>query len=526
MSLMRNTWRSKLAVAVFSVASLVFVTSLLAFSIAISTPTSANSRIKVDLDNGIALRILDKTGTTEISDLAISLEATPTGAFAARNLNVEVSSSNPGGYRLFMSTDYQNGAENTNALVNTEDGSYTVPTLDAEVTKADFSAGNNQYVNHWGYSTDDATYKPLPTYHTNVLVKKTDTEANAEKVPVYFGANADMSIHSGSYRNQVVFSAIANPTPTEYTLYFDAGTSDAVSGLPETMTSSEQSAQHTFTIPSTSPTRDGYAFAGYMDEDTGTLYQPGSTITITGDSSFIGSATLMATWVDSSKGLSSISTMQEMTSGVCANTVIGETATLTDTRDDNTYTVKKLKDGKCWMTQNLRLTGERTLTPSDSNVSSNWPLPAANETFPTSCVDTAYNMKSSTDATTYASYGNYYNWYAATAGTGTCAMTSGNATASICPKGWRLPTGGDNGEFQTLYNNYNSATLMMGDPAFVLSGYRYGSSTDYQGSVGNFWSSTADNSNYAYRLYLNSSYVSPARNDHMYTGLTVRCVVQ
>ena len=296
MSLMRNTWRSKLAVTLFSVASLIFVTSLLAFSIVISTPTSANSRIKVDLDNGIALRILDKTGTTEISDLAISLEATPTGAFAARNLNVEVSSSNPGGYRLFMSTDYQNGTENTNALVNTEDGSYTIPTLYADVTKADFSAGNNQYVNHWGYSLDDATYKALPTFHTNNLIKATSTEANAEKVPVYFGANANMAIHSGTYRNQVVFSALANPNPTEYTLYFDPGTTDTVTGLPETMTSTEQSAQHTFTIPSTVPARVGYAFQGYLDEATGTTYQPGSTITIQGNEQFIGSATLTAKW--------------------------------------------------------------------------------------------------------------------------------------------------------------------------------------------------------------------------------------
>ena len=98
------------------------------------------------------------------------------------------------------------------------------------------------------------------------------------------------------------------------------------------------------------------------------------------------------------------------------------------------------------MTQNLRLTGSRKLTSADSNVSSDWTLPAANSSFPTPCMDAAYSMNSGN-----ASYGYYYNWYAATAGTGTCSMSSGNATASICPKGWRLPTGGSSGGLTVRY---------------------------------------------------------------------------
>ncbi|MBR0416074.1 hypothetical protein IJI64_02860, partial [Candidatus Saccharibacteria bacterium] len=44
---------------------------------------------------------------------------------------------------------------------------------------------------------------------------------------------------------------------------------------------------------------------------------------------------------------------------------------LSDIRDGETYTVRKLADGHCWMTENLRLgdpTKEITLTPADSNV--------------------------------------------------------------------------------------------------------------------------------------------------------------
>ncbi|MBQ3306069.1 hypothetical protein IJH02_01370, partial [Candidatus Saccharibacteria bacterium] len=80
-----------------------------------------------------------------------------------------------------------------------------------------------------------------------------------------------------------------------------------------------------------------------------------------------------------------------------------------DVRDTNSYTVRKLADGNCWMTENLRLTGSKTLTSSDSNVSSDFSLPAANTSFTTSCSNTAYNMSSGN-----TTYGNYYNWYAAT----------------------------------------------------------------------------------------------------------------
>ncbi|MBQ3305912.1 hypothetical protein IJH02_00535, partial [Candidatus Saccharibacteria bacterium] len=140
----------------------------------------------------------------------------------------------------------------------------------------------------------------------------------------------------------------------------------------------------------------------------------------------------------------------------------------------------------------------------------------ANTSFTTSCSNTAYNMSSGN-----TTYGNYYNWYAATAGTGTCSMSSGNATASICPKGWRLPT---NSEFQTLYNNYSSSSAMQGTPAFVLSGGRYGSSTYYQGSYGRYWSSTAYSSASACNLHLNSSSVVPQDYNVKYLGFTVRCV--
>ncbi|MBR3180013.1 hypothetical protein IKF57_00565, partial [Candidatus Saccharibacteria bacterium] len=78
--------------------------------------------------------------------------------------------------------------------------------------------------------------------------------------------------------------------------------------------------------------------------------------------------------VADSPDLTKISTMQEMTFDICAATLEGTEKQLRDTRDNKTYWVAKLQDGKCWMTQNLDLdlSTSKALTPYDSDVTSNW----------------------------------------------------------------------------------------------------------------------------------------------------------
>ena len=194
---------------------------------------------------------------------------------------------------------------------------------------------------------------------------------------------------------------------------------------------------------------------------------------------------------------------------------------LKDTRDGNLYTVKKLADGKVWMTQNLRLI-DKTISSADSNLPSGetYTVPASNLSSFTESYNTSAAYLDST-------YGGYYNFYTATAGWGTNSVTSGNSPKDICPKGWRLPTGGSSGEFQTLYNNYNSSALMQGEPNITLSGEVYNGSVYGQGSYGDFWSSTVGNAKYAYDLYLNGSNVRPADYlSYKYRGFSARCIAQ
>ena len=242
-----------------------------------------------------------------------------------------------------------------------------------------------------------------------------------------------------------------------------------------------------------------------------------------------------------SMSIDDISTMQEMRPGICYNMKIGDTATLRDTRDDNNYTIAKLSDGKCWMTQNLRIV-DKEITPESSDVTENFTIPAS-ELWTSTTIDESHAYYDND-----VDYGAYYNWYTATAGTGTNSVSSGNASSSICPKGWRLPKGTpgtDTNEFavvaglinikiSTGINYWSSLSIpSFADNALTVNGVTWpaagyvftSNGTLYDtGSGGRYWSSTANGSNNAYRLSFFSDTFSPASSNYKYNGFSVRCI--
>ena len=160
---------------------------------------------------------------------------------------------------------------------------------------------------------------------------------------------------------------------------------------------------------------------------------------------------------------------------------------LTDTRDNNVYAVARLADGKCWMVENLRLNAENSR--GDANIAKaqgygtsqtygNFIGLADSEDVNFSSSTTTANSLYSSDGSTeinignyfmsyrmprynnkninrsltasyndtggqWFSYGNYYTWSAAIADTAYYNQNNSSvATTSICPKGWRLPQGG------------------------------------------------------------------------------------
>ena len=257
------------------------------------------------------------------------------------------------------------------------------------------------------------------------------------------------------------------------------------------------------------------------------------------------------------KTLSNITTMQEMTPEICANSALGQSNTLTDIRDNSTYTVARLSDGNCWMTSNLALdiSKANSLSSDDTDI-------AEGTTWPETDVETPMETEDGTwtedpNAILFAkhpikiynsgglyqdSYGYYYTWCAATAGTCLGVNTDGDsASSSICPRGWRLPTGGGNGDFQTLYDKFPSANLATvdgikgrwfgagdassGGAFFPVAGRIENDGLSMGGSRGHYWSSTVNNAVGAHNLAFNdSSEVNPLDGSHRYRGYSIRCL--
>lgn len=185
---------------------------------------------------------------------------------------------------------------------------------------------------------------------------------------------------------------------------------------------------------------------------------------------------------------------------------------LTDPRDGNTYTVAELADGKCWMTQNLRITN-KTISSADSDIDNTL---GANYTFtiPESNVR-GFDMFENYNSAYYDSTHDtgYYTWYTATAGIGSKSLTNVSVPISICPKGWRLPWGGEMdgfNDFKRLYNVYglsenysaNVEQMFNGTPSFTAHGYvDYSTLYDSHDITSGYWSATAgDTASSAYIL--------------------------
>ena len=209
-----------------------------------------------------------------------------------------------------------------------------------------------------------------------------------------------------------------------------------------------------------------------------------------------------------------------------------------DIRDGETYTVRKLADGNCWMVENLKYTLTANSTAIGVNHSTNGTF-----TFNTGAncgSNGACIMNSNTVMTEQVTGGGYYySWYAATAGTGTASMASGDATGSICPKGWRLPanyTSDSNKSYGSITEKYlgfhvntsgNYVATMEAIPLQFLRAGFYNGGKFYNGSTAGFyWSSTASTAANAYYLSYATSSTYPQNSDVKYNGLSVRCAAQ
>jgi uncharacterized protein (TIGR02145 family) len=226
-------------------------------------------------------------------------------------------------------------------------------------------------------------------------------------------------------------------------------------------------------------------------------------------------------------------TMQNVTIDTCPTT----RTRVIDARDNNTYWIQKMADGKCWMLTNLAYAGGGANTYGDAKTITN--SNTADYANPYYMIPTGSNVTSgttnpSTSTEGTGQYGYLYNWCAAMGAqtsTSACANATTpapNTSISICPSGWRLPTGGSSGEFAALNTAINSGSIssdsgLRSSWLAMYSGSWITGISD-QGNIGYYWSSTQATAGLGYYLYFDSGYVNLAGLYNKRYGFAARCV--
>ncbi|MBR2864310.1 InlB B-repeat-containing protein, partial [Candidatus Saccharibacteria bacterium] len=513
--------------------------------------------INAELLPSIGITILDNTASSVITDLAIDILPSPTGTFGKNSAIADVFTTNRTGYTLYISSDYNNHASTaTNSLINTNtsvDDTTTssignIPTLSTtNVSESAFSAANSSYKNQWGYSDvwsetigDDSysggsatTYNPVPVKNTQATIRDdVDRQVSSSRTTIGVGVNVDTNKASGTYRNKLVFTAVAKPTLSDFTLTFDA---NGGTGAPVDMTGTSSAMSRNFTVPNETPTWAGRTFLGWADSNDATEpdYRIGDTVTVyvTGAET-TATKTVYAVW--------QANYMQDYDVRTLA---VNEKITLLDKRDNTPYTVQKFNNGETWMISNLKLGYDKgyTLTDELTNIvdGNTYYIPKAGYqgsiTNPATVTDTStaanfsttndnlakiqYREEGSTDNTT----GNpvpedtgYYNFYTATLGFSyyNDGKTSGSSPQDICPKGWSLPVNGgattprswsaldyvfnpDDPNVGTNRTNATARDNLMTGASLGYDGYYNGTYLRDVGIFGRWWSTSVYGLNYS-----------------------------
>lgn len=442
--------------------------------------------------------------TISFSPVSGSASLTPTttdGALAKINVTASIQITDTGGYTIYL------GGENA-ALTGKQTGA-VIPGASAPTTFYNMGA------NTWGYAyaegnivPDTATYAALPQGQGIILTSATGNQKNVNKsYALSFATKIGSDKPADVYENEVTLSVTSSPLQT----------------------------------------------------------------TLTG-----------------------ITNMQEMTADICKASFPNDTKQLKDVRDGKTYWVAKLADGKCWMTQNLDLdlstswpdaslsdyttasvaykpvatasslvagsvnssaTGTRSYnhglyilvnptTNSDCGVGKanagacTTQFMAVGSRKPSSDQDFyTKNGKKTYNASEYDAHyliGNHYQWNTATAGTGG-TITSGQASGSICPKGWKLPSSGsETSDFANLVaagKVADDVVAIVSPPYFfVRGGYAYQDSNLYArgGRAGSYWSSTpTSTAAQSYSFDFDSvNGVTVSGTNKRQDGFSVRCIAR
>ena len=436
------------------------------------------------------------------ADLMIS-NLSPGGTADSNIITATVSTNAGYGYYLSATTGTAGGST---SLVNSADNTYSFTNLSSNAATLSVIPDDK-----WGYSysTDNGAtwvsgdngsalsgYNGLPLDNddsgaTGVKLLSSDSFAGSGSVQFKIGARASSSQAAGTYTGTVNFYAVTNPAPVTF--------------------------------------NEAYANAG--KEKLLGYYQ-----------------------------------MQDATPAICTAVDEGQVGQVIDSRDNAVYHIGKLADGNCWLLDNLALDltnstilngmngnntnasnttlgylkGTTTRDPSTNPNGqyatagvSNW---GSSNSYSAPLVNISNKDVIPSDSTSQAGQykvGGYYNYCAATAGSycygnGTSVGTSaGDATEDICPKGWRMPTGNTNGEYNTLYINssYNTYATYRSALRLPLSGFFESGIVKNLSNTGTWWTTTRNSNDYVYKLRVYTNSINPTYTNSRYYGNFIRCIL-
>ena len=477
-----------LPVSFLMVLSFLYINIYVGNALMKSSAVTEGNEVTVQDESMLTIGFVDDGGNPTTNTTNIALQPTADGVFNSGNVNVNVDTNSPLGYTLTMSAS-------TSSLSRSEAvGNMTpvIPTLTTAVAQADFPN------NYWGYkrttsTLDGATeqiadtlYQPMRENY-NIPISSTGASASKSISTVNFGVKLDTNTPSGNYNININFLAVSNVAPN----------------------------------------------LAYMQDATST-------------------------------------------SLAAAMPSVGDTTVLYDRRDGKEYTVAKLPDGKYWVLDNLRLdlgavSLEALIGNTNASATTLGYLKNGGGTYPyvtagvtakaadggswANSWDIPYIATSGTDNNGWTSetvvahsgagsgmIGIYYNYCAASAGSYCYSeeFSTGDATEDICPANWRMPTGGNGGEYSVLCNKAtdstcvgnsllkpsdmyasNSLQALLSTP---LSGGFLDGVANNQGTDGTFWSSTRASNTHTYNLYLSATGVAPLISNSREVGRSVRCL--
>jgi uncharacterized protein (TIGR02145 family) len=436
------------------------------------------------------------------------------------------------------------------------------------------------------HTTNNADNKYAKLLTTDQTIYQTDkalgeTPAPLSNFTAYYGVRLTLATVAGEYKTTITYTAIGEVVPEPiYPEVLAIVPNIASTKVPNGNGTGSNGPQ--FSIAGSNFGANPTVTIGGQPCTEITVNSAGTALTCSGPTSDLSAGDKAVVVTDTIGNKSSnkdktvtydatdYSTLQSLTNATCQNLPLrltgSDPATIfRDARDSQLYYVARLAGNKCWMLDNLKYkpNGDTTgtVTPGfpatqvANTYTANYLTQDGTSTTTSPNQDAAKYIDpisqaycyNNTNKSTYniTKCGLLYNYHTATAGTNIQANYSAadrNASGSICPANWRLPSGYDaSGDFGVLdkaylpggtgsyhdLSNPDTQGLWQYSGAFagVFSGDYFSSFYD-QGIYGRLWSSSANSAIYGNVLYFNSSDVRPGTyNVKRFYGVGVRCVI-